>query len=141
MSDAATVYRTAGEKFPGDVPPVDNTFTADEIKALELEHRRIGVIPSSEGAFEVVIRSAEKLQWRKFRSAALDDDSRADAQENLITDTVVAVAYAGEKAIGKEPARALLKKLLNDYPAMCDSKHTSDLVKKLNGDVGPRAGK
>lgn len=120
---------------------VSSTFTDEEIKALELEHRRIGRLPHEEGAYEVVIRSADKLQWRAFRNAAHDDDARADAQENLIMATVVAVAYGGEKAIGREPARALLKKLLDDYPAMPDDKHVSAMIKRLNGGVGARQGK
>jgi hypothetical protein len=114
-----------------------NTFTAEEIAALESEHRRIGRIPSEHGDYEVVIRSAKKSEWSIFKKKILDDDVRekADAQETLIVQCCVAVKYRGRVAFGKE-ARPLLIELIDDYPAMPDAKSVSDLIKTLNGDVG-----
>lgn len=121
--------------MPADAP-VSNTFTPEEIAALEAEHRRIGRVPHAEGEYELVIRSAKKAEWRMFRGRIHSDDERADAQEQLVTACVVAVRYRGETAIGSAAARILLAKVLEDYPGIPDAKAVSDLVKKLNGDVG-----
>lgn len=119
----------------------NNVFTPEEIAALESEHRRIGRIPHAEGDYEIVIRSAKKAEWRMFRGRAHSDEERADAQEQLVMACVVAVKYRGEMATGTEPARRLLARVLDDYPAIPDDKSVSALIKKLNGDVGTGPGK
>lgn len=118
-----------------------NTFTDDEIAALEATHKRIARIPHEDGLFEIIIRHAEKLHWRVFRGSAHKEDEVADAQETLIRQCVVAVKYEGEVAVTKEAARALLDRLLIDWPAVCDDKKVSDLIKKLNSGVGVRSAK
>lgn len=124
--------------------PIINTFSADEIAALEAEHRRIGRIPSEHGDYEVVIRSAKKLEWSTFKKRILDEDIRekAEAQEGLLMACVVAVAYRGRRAFGAAEARKLLAELTDDYPAMPDAPGVTSLIKTLNGDVGgARSGK
>ncbi len=116
--------------------PVANTFTPEEIAALEAEHKRVGRIPGGDGAYEIVIRKANKPEWRMFRGNAHDDDAKADAEETLVTQCCGAVGYEGRKAIGKEPSRALLAEVLNDWPQSPDDKNVSALIKKLNGGVG-----
>lgn len=118
-----------------------NTFSDDEIKALESEHRRVGVVPHEDGEYEYLLGPADKLQWRNFRANANDDDRRADAQEQLIKATVIAVAYKGQKAIGKADARKLFEELLADYVSATDGKAISAVVFKVNGQAGARSGK
>jgi hypothetical protein len=138
---AASPYRTVATQSLGDVAPAPNTFSDDEMAALEAANKRVARIPHEDGVYEIVIRHAQKLEWRKFRGSAHDEDAISDAQETLITQCVVAVAYEGEKAIGKDAARALLARLLNDWTAVCDDKKVSDLIKKLNSGVGARSPK
>lgn len=142
MSDPTqSPYRAPGEQASGDAPTITNTFTDDEVRGLEAQHKRIGRIPHEEGLYEIVIRHAEKLQWRVFRASAHKEDEVSDAQETLIRQCVVAVAYEGEKAFGKDAARALLDRLLLDWPAVPDDKKVSELIKKLNSGVGARSAK
>ncbi len=121
--------------------PVVNAFTADEIAGLEAQFKRVGRIPSADGAFEFVIRPAQKAEWRMFRGSAHNEDAVSDAQETLITQCVVAVAYEGEKAFDKDAARALFARLLSDWCAVCDDKKVSDMIKAMNANVGQRSPK
>lgn len=121
-----------------------NTFTAEEIRTLESTYRRIGVIPHADGEYEIVIKPAEKLQWRDFRAAANDESRRPDAQEHLIKMCVVAVAYGGKKMIALGAAdvaavRALLDELLADWPSGADGAEVSRMIFKVNGQAGARA--
>lgn len=118
--------------------PSANVFTDEEIAALEAAHRRIARVPGGEGDYEIVFRSAKKSEWSMFRKRAHDDDVRekAEAQEVLLTQCVIAVVYRGQKAIGVTEARKLLAEVLDDYPQIPDDKNVSNLIKKVNGGVG-----
>lgn len=115
-----------------------NSFTDDEIKQLETVYRRVAVVPHEDGEYEYVFGPAAKLQWRAFRGAANDEDKRADAQETLIKQTVVAVAYKGRKELEQAGARKLLDELLADFTSAADGREVSRLVFKVNGQAGAR---
>lgn len=118
-----------------------NLFTDDEIKTLEGEHRRIARVPHEDGEFEYVVKPGDKLQWKLFRKSINNEDERPDAQETFVMQTVVAVAYAGKRAFGKDDARKLLTELLKDWVAAADDKKVTDVLVRLNSGVGVQRAK
>lgn len=120
---------------------VENTFTQEEIDALEAEHERIAILPNEDGLFTYIIKPAEPMQWRQFEGKAHKEDEVAGATAIIVECTVVAVAYKGEKATGKEPARALWRRLLKGCPAAASGKATVQQVMRVNGAASAARGK
>lgn len=117
---------------------IENTFTEEERAALEAEHRRIAIISSEGGDYEIVIGPADRLQWRTFRSKSTKEDERDSAQEVLVTSTIVAIAYKGAKTIGKVEARKVLGELLKDWAGCTDGAEVFGLLKRVNMGQGER---
>lgn len=115
----------------------DNNFTDDEIKALETEYEDVLVLhdglDAEERRYTYVLRPAEPLQWRQFESKASNEDTAAQAMAPFIQSTVVAVAFKGEKAIGKDAARKLWERLIKRYAAAASGKDLVQAVMKFNG--------
>lgn len=114
----------------------NNAFSPEEVASLETQFKRIARVSNEDGAYEYFIKPAERLQWKKFRKAANNEDDRPDAQEDLIKASVVAVKYDGRTAIGSKEARSLLEELLNDYTGATDGAKVLELVMRLNNGVG-----
>lgn len=122
--------------------PTENTFTDDEIKALELEHENVAVLSDGDdGRYTYVIRPAEPLQWRAFEAKASNEDHSVGATATLIEATIVAVAYKGEKATEKNAARLLWKRLLKGCPAAASGKEAVKQVLRVNGAASAARGK
>lgn len=120
----------------------ENTFTDDEIKALELEHENVAVLSDGDdGRYTYVIRPAEPLQWRAFEAKASNEDHSVGATATLIEATIVAVAYKGEKATEKNAARTLWKRLLKGCPAAASGKEAVKQVLRVNGAASAARGK
>lgn len=120
----------------------ENTFTDDEIKALELEHENVAVLSDGDdGRYTYVIKPAEPLQWRAFEAKASNEDHSVGATATLIEATIVAVAYKGEKATEKNAARALWKRLLKGCPAAASGKEAVKQVLRVNGAASAARGK
>lgn len=121
---------------------VENTFTQDERDALELEYRRIAIITSESGEYEIIVGPADRIQWRTFRAASGDDNKKDAAQETLVTATICAIAYRGEKTSGRKEARGVLvEKLLKDWAGCCDGTEVFKLLHKVNMGQGERRAK
>ena len=115
-----------------------NSFTDDEIKALESEHEDVLVLcdpfDDEEGRrFTFVLKPAEPMQWRSFEMKATDDDKKVAAMPEFIKACVVAVAFKDEKAVGKEAARPLFDRLLKRYPAAASGVEVVRAILKFNG--------
>jgi len=118
---------------PAASPAIENVFTPEERTQLEAMYRRVAIVSSEDGAYEYVLKPAEKLQWRAFRATSSDVDRRDGAQETLVLSTVVACAYNGEKTLDAQEARVMLeKKLLQDWTGAADGADVFKLINKLN---------
>ncbi len=111
----------------------ENVFTPEEIAQLETAYRRVAIVTSEDGAYSYAIKPADKLQWKAFRAKAADADERAGAQETLVTATIIACAYDGQKTLDAKEARAMLEnKLLKDWVGATDGPAVYKLVQSLN---------
>ena len=119
-----------------DPAPI-NTFAPEEIAALEAEHEDVLVMrdpfEEEEARYTYVMRPAEPLAWRDFERKVNDKEQIAQALPVLVKSCVVAVAYKGEKAIGKDAARALWDRLLKRYPAAVSGNDLIAGIMKFNG--------
>lgn len=121
---------------------VENTFTQEEIDALEAEHENIAVLnDGDDGRYTFIIKPAEPLQWKAFETKASNEDNSVGATATLIEATVVAVAYKGEKATEKAAARLLWKRLLKGCPAAASGKDAVRQVLRVNGAASAARGK
>lgn len=122
--------------------PIENTFTPEELEALDNEHEDIAVLSDGDdGRYTYVIKPAEPLQWRTFEAKASNEDHSVGATATLIEATIVAVAYKGEKATEKNAARLLWKRLLKGCPAAASGKEAVKQVLRVNGAASAARGK
>lgn len=120
----------------------ENTFTDEEIATLEAEYERIAVLPNEDGLFTYVIKPAEPLQWRPFESKAhRGGEEAAGATATLIEASIVACAYKGEKALTRDDARKLWKRLIKGCPAAASGEATLRQVMRVNGAASASRGK
>ena len=122
-----------------------NDFTADEIAALSNEYEDVLVLhdPFEEDVprFTYVLKPAEPLAWREFEKKASNEETAAVAMAPFVKSCIVACAYKGEKAIGKDAARALWDRLLKRYPAAASGKELVQGLMRFNGAAKADRGK
>lgn len=78
-------------------------ITDAEVQALEATHKRIAVVRSKHGDWEVVFRRPNRSEYKRFRAAAANNP---DAQEMLC------------RAIIVYPSKEAFDALLEDWPGI-----------------------
>ena len=79
------------------------SISSDEIKALEVTHKRVAVVRSKHDDWEVVYRRPTRQEYKRFRAMA---QSNPDAQEQLCRSIVVF------------PSKEAFDALLEDWPGI-----------------------
>lgn len=103
------------------------TVPADvRAKALEqFGEDALQVVETKRG--EVLVRAPKRGEWKRFKSAAINEKQRADATENLVRSCVV------------YPPEAEFSALLERFPALADS--LGEIVVDLAGAEDTLVGK
>lgn len=113
---------------------IENIFTDEEIAQLEAEYGDICEPLTDDVHYSFVCKVAEPLQWRPFEAKAhRGGDEAAGATATLIEGTIVACVYKGEKAMARDDAKKLWKKLIKGRPAAASGEHTLRALMRLNG--------
>lgn len=110
-----------------------NAFTQAELEAFETEHERIGYVHHSGGAFSYVFKKAPRLVWKQFRAQIADVSKLADAQEQILKATVIAVKRRGRVAVGAKEAREEFDALLEDFTGAADGADITRRIQAVNG--------
>lgn len=105
-------------------------ITKEQMAELEAKHIRIARLQNHKAGFEVVFRKPRRAEFKQLRARAHNPPQRAEAQEILARQCVVAVFSGGTLALD-DKARLALDELLEDYPSVCDSEAASALFQRL----------
>ncbi len=94
-------------------------LTAEQLKELETNHKRVKRVVGKNGAWECVFRKPDRAEYKRFKSMANNPALLPDAQEALARATVV------------YPSREAFDALLEDYPGIPEA--AADALLELAG--------
>jgi hypothetical protein len=117
-------------------------FTQEQLDQLGEQHGDVGHLKSrTPGRWEIALRPPNRMEVRMFRSSINNPAKRPDAQEVLVTQCCVATYYDGVATMEQKEARKVLTKMLDRWPAICDSEASTNVMQRLMSDAVEGEGK
>lgn len=106
----------------------------ETLATVQATYPRVKVIAI--GDIEFAIRAPKRVEYKQFRSKAMNADQRADAMEDLLRLLVVCC-----RDVVGTAARVQFDALLEEYPGLCESKDVTRAVEQFVGMQADDSGK